>query len=194
MEVYAMLLKARIAFVMAVIAASVPIAVAGPAYADRPDRDNDGLYDDDEVEVYSTNPNIADTDGDGSDDGQEVYDGTDPVVPNGGPQPTPTPTPIPTPTPGPIPTPTSQVQRTAVFEITGNGTVYSIDFDPAGAPVRENTAVPFTRTLKIGSDVAVLTVNAVTKTGSQGCRITLDGKVVAEQPQGNAFCQFSIPN
>lgn len=185
MEVSAMLLKTRIAIVVAVTAASVPLAVAVPAYADRPDRDNDGLYDDDEVEVYSTNPDVADTDGDGVGDGQEVYDGTDPAVPNSGPLPTPTPTPIPTPTP--------QAQRTVVFEVTGTGTVYSIDFDPAGATVGENTAVPYKRTLKIDPNVVVLTMNAVTKTGSQGCRITLDGNVVAEQPAPNSFCTFSIP-
>lgn len=52
--------------------------------AQRPDRDNDGLYDDDETDVYGTDPNNPDTDGDGIDDGQEVFDGTDPRVPNGG--------------------------------------------------------------------------------------------------------------
>jgi hypothetical protein len=46
------------------------------------DRDSDGLLDDDETNVYSTNPDVADTDGDGPDDGQEVYDGTDPLDPN----------------------------------------------------------------------------------------------------------------
>lgn len=58
-------------------------AVAARA-GDRPDRDFDGLYDDDETDVYGTNPDVADTDGDGPDDGQEVYDGTDPLTPNGG--------------------------------------------------------------------------------------------------------------
>jgi hypothetical protein len=48
----------------------------------RPDRDGDGLYDDDETGVYGTDPDNPDTDGDGSDDGQEVYDGTDPLSPN----------------------------------------------------------------------------------------------------------------
>src|SRR5262245_21756316 len=52
--------------------------------AQRPDRDEDGLYDDDETDVYGTNPDNPDTDGDGIDDGQEVYDGTDPLTPNGG--------------------------------------------------------------------------------------------------------------
>jgi hypothetical protein len=44
----------------------------------RPDTDQDGLFNDDETGVYGTNPNKADTDGDGRDDGQEVFDQTDP--------------------------------------------------------------------------------------------------------------------
>jgi hypothetical protein len=44
------------------------------------DRDGDGLYDDDETGVYGTNPDVYDTDGDGSGDGEEVYYGTDPLV------------------------------------------------------------------------------------------------------------------
>jgi hypothetical protein len=55
-----------------------------PVHAQRPDRDGDGLYDDDETDVYGTDPDNPDTDGDGSDDGQEVFDGTDPLTPNGG--------------------------------------------------------------------------------------------------------------
>jgi hypothetical protein len=40
--------------------------------AQRSDRDNDGLFDDDETDVYGTNPDIPDTDGDGVGDGQEI--------------------------------------------------------------------------------------------------------------------------
>jgi hypothetical protein len=97
----------------------------------RPDRDGDGLFDDDETDVYGTDPGNPDSDGDGVDDGQEVYDGTDPAspaeppvqcpdgaTPVGGfcPTPTPKPTPVqcpdgatpvggfcPTPTPKPTP-------------------------------------------------------------------------------------------
>ena len=46
---------------------------------ERPDTDSDGLFDDDETDVYGTDPNAADTDGDGADDGAEVFYGTDPT-------------------------------------------------------------------------------------------------------------------
>ena len=39
----------------------------------RPDSDNDGLYDDDETNVYGTRPDVFDTDGDGVGDGEEIY-------------------------------------------------------------------------------------------------------------------------
>jgi len=97
------------------VAESGPIATKGIAdlpTQQRPDRDGDGLFDDDETDVYGTDPDNPDSDGDGADDGQEVYDGTDPSIPAespvqcpdgatpvGGFCPTPTPTPIPTPTP-----------------------------------------------------------------------------------------------
>jgi hypothetical protein len=55
----------------------------GTAFA-RSDRDGDGLFDSDETNVYGTDPDNPDTDGDGIDDGQEVFDGTDPLTPNGG--------------------------------------------------------------------------------------------------------------
>jgi hypothetical protein len=47
------------------------------------DRDQDGLYDDDEGQVYGTNPDISDTDGDGVGDGEEVYYGRNPVASDG---------------------------------------------------------------------------------------------------------------
>ncbi|CAN0478815.1 unnamed protein product, partial [Phaeothamnion confervicola] len=45
------------------------------------DSDGDGLYDSDETTVYLTDPANADSDGDGYDDGQEVFDGTNPLDP-----------------------------------------------------------------------------------------------------------------
>ena len=49
-----------------------------PGEQQRPDRDADGLFDDDETDVYGTDPDDPDTDGDGRRDGLEVYEGTDP--------------------------------------------------------------------------------------------------------------------
>lgn len=109
------------------------------------------------------------------------------------PQPTPDGTNAPKPTPEGSPPPEQTAQRKVTFEVTGSGTVYSIDMDPSSARVGENTAVPFTRTITIGPDVGLLQLIAVGKTGSQGCRILLDGKVVAEQPVGSAHCSYAIP-
>jgi len=81
--------------------------------------------------------------------------------------------------------PASAQSRGVVFEVTGSGTVYSIDLDPGGR-VPEDTAAPFTQSVSIGPDVALLQVVVVTKTGSQGCRITVDGDVVAEEAPGGA--------
>lgn len=57
-----------------------PAVADEPADGQRLDSDGDGLFDDDERDVYGTNPNDSDTDGDGGDDGFEVYSGTDPFT------------------------------------------------------------------------------------------------------------------
>jgi len=43
-----------------------------PAGAPAPDTDNDGLSDDDEINIYGTDPGLPDTDNDGIDDGEEA--------------------------------------------------------------------------------------------------------------------------
>jgi hypothetical protein len=55
------------------------------------DRDGDGLFDVDEEQVYFTNPDLFDTDGDGTGDGEEIYNRdqglggpSDPLTPDGG--------------------------------------------------------------------------------------------------------------
>ena len=53
--------------------------------------------------------------------------------------------------------PASAQSRSVVFEVTGSGTVYSIDLDPGGR-VPEDTAAPFTQSVSIGPDVALLQV------------------------------------
>lgn len=78
---------------------------------------------------------------------------------------------------------------TVVLEITGSGTVYTIDTDPAGSRVAEGTVVPFSRTMNVGPETHLLQIIAVTKTGSQGCRITVDGVTVVDQPD-NAHCIY----
>jgi hypothetical protein len=92
----------------------------------------------------------------------------------------------------PQPTPTPATGHSVVFEVTGSGTVYTIDIDPGGRVATENTAVPWKKAATIGSDVQLLQVVAVAKTGSQGCRITLDGKVVADQPN-DSHCVYALP-
>jgi hypothetical protein len=58
--------------------ATEPVATEAPAAV--VDTDEDGLTDDDEVNVYGTDPELFDTDGDGIGDGDEVDAGTDPLV------------------------------------------------------------------------------------------------------------------
>jgi hypothetical protein len=84
-----------------------------------------------------------------------------------------------------------------VFEVTGSGTVYSIDTDPApsgGRAAPEDTVLPWSRTTTIDPGTTLLQVVAVGKTASPGCRITLNGRVVAEKPQGgDAHCIAQLP-
>ena len=48
--------------------------------AQRADTDGDGLFDDDEANIYGTDPFSYDTDFDGVGDGEEIYYGTSPLV------------------------------------------------------------------------------------------------------------------
>lgn len=58
--------------------------LAGPALANADlDSDHDGVPDKDEIEVYQTDPNRADTDGDGYNDWQELNNGFSPLNPAG---------------------------------------------------------------------------------------------------------------
>jgi hypothetical protein len=84
--------------------------------------------------------------------------------------------------------------HTVVFEVFGSGQVFSIDTDPPGALVPDHSPLPFTRTMKIGSDVDMLQVVAIGRdTPGPGCRIKVDGRVVTEQPiGGSAHCIFSF--
>ena len=84
---------------------------------------------------------------------------------------------------------------TVVFEVTGPGEVFSIDTDPGGPLVADHTPLPFKRSMRLNPDAHLLQVVAVGRANpGPGCRIILDGTVVAEQPiGGNAHCIYSIP-
>ncbi|MEU0496034.1 hypothetical protein [Mycobacterium sp. NPDC006124] len=86
------------------------------------------------------------------------------------------------------------VTNTVRFEVTGPGEVFNIVTDPGGAPVADHTPLPFVRSMRIGSDVHLLQVVATGRNDpGPGCRIILNGKVVAEEPiGGNAHCIFSL--
>ena len=92
------------------------------------------------------------------------------------------------------PQPTPQ-GNTVVFEVTGPGEVFNIVTDPDGAFVPDHTPLPFSRTMNIGPDVHLLQVVATGRDNpGPGCRITINGKVVSQEPVGgNAHCIFSIP-
>ena len=59
-----------------------------------------------------------------------------------------------------------------------------------------DVALPYSKTITIGSDVKQLQVVVVGKdTAGPGCRITLNGKNVAEEPVGgSAHCIYTIPD
>ncbi len=59
------------------LAALVPASAARAAQ--RADTDGDGLFDDDETNLYGTDPTVFDTDCDGVGDGEEDFLGTDPL-------------------------------------------------------------------------------------------------------------------
>jgi hypothetical protein len=93
----------------------------------------------------------------------------------------------------PKPTPTAPTTGTVVFEVTGSGEVFNIVTDPSGPQVADHTALPWQRTMSVGPDVNMLQVVATGRDApGPGCRITLDGNVVAEQPVGGtAHCVWT---
>jgi hypothetical protein len=91
----------------------------------------------------------------------------------------------------PAPTPPAAPEATVLFEVTGSGTAITIDTDPPTERVY-NAPLPWQRTITVGSDVQLLQVVAV-GADDAGCRITLDGQVVTEQPAGSAHCTYTRP-
>jgi hypothetical protein len=92
------------------------------------------------------------------------------------------------------PQPTPTANSTVLFEITGTGEVYSIVTDPDSGQVPDHTATPWSRTVSVSSDVGMLQVIATSRGAPLGCRIILNGKVVAEKsPSGDAHCVWTRP-
>jgi hypothetical protein len=76
------------------------------------------------------------------------------------------------------------------FEVTGTGTAYTIDIEPSADRFYDQK-LPWSTTITVGPDVQLLQVVAVGKdTPGPGCRIIVDGKVVADQPAGSAQCTY----
>ena len=64
---------------VAVFVCGLSVCISLPVHAAVKDTDADGLTDQAELQTYHTDPNKADTDGDGISDGQEVLNGTNPL-------------------------------------------------------------------------------------------------------------------
>ena len=79
--------RSRRGVARAILAATLLLGLSfvAPPVAAQADADGDGLFDQDETGVYGTNPQVFDTDGDGSGDGEEVYLGTNPLAANAAP-------------------------------------------------------------------------------------------------------------
>lgn len=81
---------------------------------------------------------------------------------------------------------------TVVFEALGSGQALTIDVDPAVDRVY-NATLPWSKTIQAGPDVTMFQV-VVVGNGSTapGCRISINGHVVAEQPVGgSAHCIYT---
>ncbi len=79
-----------------------------------------------------------------------------------------------------------------LFEVTGTDSVYTIDTDPSAQRVYD-AQLHWQQATTIGPDVHLLQVVAVGKdTPTPGCRITVDGAVVAEKALGgDSHCIFN---
>lgn len=92
------------------------------------------------------------------------------------------------------PKPTTQAAgSTIVLEVTGSGEVYSIWSIPFGQVGGDHTKIPFSRSYPLPADEDYVSLNWTSRDDAgKGCRITVDGKVVVEQPTGTAQdCVFT---
>ncbi|OBK20715.1 hypothetical protein A5634_12010 [Mycobacterium asiaticum] len=82
--------------------------------------------------------------------------------------------------------------NTVVFEALGSGQALTIDTDPAIDRVY-NATLPWSRTVEAGPNVTMFQVVVVGNGSTNpGCRISIGGHVVAEQPVGgSAHCIYT---
>jgi Mycobacterium membrane protein len=66
--------------------------------------------------------------------------------------------------------------------------VVTIDIDPSTDRFYDQS-LPWSTTITVGPDVQLLQVVAVGGDNA-GCRITVDGKAVTQQPAGSAHCIY----
>jgi hypothetical protein len=71
------------------------------------------------------------------------------------------------------------------FEVTGSGHVRGIITDPPTDLVGDGTTAPWTRTITDPGD-SLYQLVVTTRDGAQGCRIILNGTVVADQSNGDS--------
>lgn len=81
---------------------------------------------------------------------------------------------------------------TVTFEVFGPGEVYAIWIEPGGLAAEDHTSLDWSTTFTAGSDVTYFSVSPTGRaTPGPGCRITIDGVIVAEQAIGSGeICTF----
>jgi hypothetical protein len=74
---------------------------------------------------------------------------------------------------------------TVVFEVLGSGEVYGIWIDPGGQGAGDHTPLPWSKTFTVGADEDYFAISPTGRGVPTGCRITIDGVVVAEEAVGS---------
>jgi hypothetical protein len=87
--------------------------------------------------------------------------------------------------------------QTVVLEASGNGTALTIDiYDPKAEPRLYNQSLPYSRSITepVNSGDLFQIVAVPKGTTQPGCRILVNGSVVAEQPVGGSGqCIYTAP-
>jgi hypothetical protein len=87
---------------------------------------------------------------------------------------------------GAVPPDDSADTMTVLFEATGSGSAYTIDTDPSSDRIYE-AQLPWQQRVQVPTDTHLLQVVVVGKDDpGPGCRITVQGIVVVEEPEGGS--------